>query len=426
MCRLVAAMALVASGISALAPPASAQQSRVRPDTFGMGGERLYDLPVAARRVHAQKMAEQGVTFVRREAAWYSIEPEAPRLNLWTLQRTRSYRWDGGTPGRPGPGYDEFVYDLALAGLRWQPVLAYSPRWASKNPWSDRYMFHPPNNNDDFAAFAGALAARYGRNGSFWKAHPELDSSLHVKVYELWNEPNLAGNWMPRPDPVAYGALWRAAHYKIKMTDPTYPELAVIVGSLGVAQAHFVDDNGQYAYRDVDFVHDMFMAHPQMRGAVKGIGYHPYAGQSLGVVEDPIATPASMVRRMRDELVNGVNLPDVEIYITEIGHPTQGQGPFLVVPSDTERGEILYRTGDELSRSDCGVRQYVPHTWLSPESNPADQLDWMGIWNNDAGATGKASGLRYGELVRTLRGLTAVDPTTDSRFAGTVPICAGI
>ena len=169
----------------------------------------------------------------------------------------------------------------------------------------------------------------------------------------------------------------------------------------------------------------MFLANPTMRTAAKGIGYHPYAGQAPGMApEDPIATPSELVRRMRTELVRGLGLPNVGIYVTEIGHPTKGQGGFLVVPSDVDRGEIFYRTADNLVRSDCGVRQYIPHTWISPEADAGNQLDWMGIWNNDA--TPKASGLRYGEIARTLRGLTAVDPTADPRFAGTVPLCAGI
>ncbi|MEY2565479.1 MAG: hypothetical protein QOE35_8 [Actinomycetota bacterium] len=426
--RCVAAAALIAATITGIAQPAGAAPSRVPPDTFGINGNGLYDLGRPARRLQAQRIAEQGITFVRREATWYSIEPEAPQLNLWTLKQTHEYRWDEGTAARRGSGFDGFVYDLASAGLRWQPVLGFSPRWASRNSWdAQNFMFYPPYNNDDFGEFAAAFAARYGRNGTFWRAHPELDASLYVKVYEIWNEPNLGGNWRPKPDPAAYGALWKTAHFFMSRTDPAFADQAVIVGSLGAAPENWLHADGTYDYRDIDFVHEMFLAHPEIRGATKGIGYHPYAGQPLGLApQDPVRTPEDLVRRMRNELVNGVNLPQLEIYVTELGYPTQGAGPFVVIPSDVDRGEAFYRTASELTRSDCHVREYVPHTWLSLEQNPADQLHWMGIWNADTNATGKASGRRYGDVVRLLRGLTPIDPTIDPLVGPTVPICAGI
>ena len=174
ICRSVAALALVAS-----ASPRRRRRRRPNhrgsaPDTFGIGGERLYDLARPARQLHARRMAELGVTFVRREAAWYSIEPEAPALNLFTFQRTRSYRWNGGTPSTPGPGYDEFGttwHWQDFAGSRSSPT---RPDGRRRTPSTSATCSIPPR-TPTTSPRSPALSRRYGRNGSFWRAHPELD-----------------------------------------------------------------------------------------------------------------------------------------------------------------------------------------------------------------------------------------------------------
>ena len=88
----------------------------------------------------------------------------------------------------------------------------------------------PPRSNGDFAAYAGALAVRYGPGGGFWRAHPEL-TPQPVDTYEIWNEPNLAIEWgLRQPEPQRYVDLLRTAYLAVKAADPS----AVVV-SAGLA-----------------------------------------------------------------------------------------------------------------------------------------------------------------------------------------------
>lgn len=66
--------------------------------------------------------------------------------------------------------FDAIVATLADHGLRWFPILDYSPAWAS----TDGTPFGAPSDPAAFAAYAAAFAARYGVGGSFWASNPQL------------------------------------------------------------------------------------------------------------------------------------------------------------------------------------------------------------------------------------------------------------
>jgi hypothetical protein len=72
----------------------------------------------------------------------------------------------------------------------------------------------PPANPEDYAAFVGALAQRWGPR---------------VAAYELWNEEDAPAWWVGAPDPVAYAALLRASYPVIKAAEPN---ATVLVGGL--------------------------------------------------------------------------------------------------------------------------------------------------------------------------------------------------
>jgi hypothetical protein len=92
---------------------------------------------------------------------------------------------------------------VAAHGLRWMPIVDYAPAWAT-----GRRGHALPVSDSRFAGFGGALAARYGEGGAFWRMHPEL-TPQPVNTYEIWNEPDNRGFAAPAPDPAAYAALYR-------------------------------------------------------------------------------------------------------------------------------------------------------------------------------------------------------------------------
>ena len=301
---------------------------------------------------------------------------------------------------------------LAGAGLRWQPVLGYSTLWASSLPWQGWVsQFYPPVNDADFAAYAAAYAARYGRGGEFWAQHPELPARP-VTTYEIWNEQNADGYWKPAPDPARYASLFAAAQDAIHAVDPA---ATVIIG--GMARAPWT--GGGY-YKDTDFVRDMYRARPDLRGTTGGVGYHPYSGTLAGRVTDVLAN----VRALRSAL-NGPETadPGLQIYVTEIGWATAGSEPAEIpILTESQRASAMKTVADQLARSDCGVRQVLPHTWISPENQPYAGLSlasierWFGIAN--ANLTLKPTAKAFSDVVRRNRGLTSTAPNY-----GTVRIC---
>ena len=137
-------------------------------------------------------------------------------------------------------------------GIRWLPVIAYSVGWSTETP---RHAHGPPADDDHYAAFAAALADRYGT--ATWKRNPRVPP-LPVTTYEVWNEPNLRTFWGGRePDAKRYAALFLTARRALKRADP---KGRVIVGGLA-------GRTGAPTY-----LRRMYRARPGLRGRVDGVG----------------------------------------------------------------------------------------------------------------------------------------------------------
>src|SRR5581483_4572886 len=89
-----------------------------------------------------------------------------------------------------------------------------------------------------------------------------------VVAYELWNEPNLSGEWGGQPpNPEAYARLLLAAYPLIKAADPN-----ALVVSAGLASTG--GDGGATALNDVDFLSRLYAA--GARNSFDVLGSHPY------------------------------------------------------------------------------------------------------------------------------------------------------
>jgi hypothetical protein len=325
---VVLALALAATG-RAQTPELGVNVNRVLWDAFDGG---FWDLHLGAVR-------DSGIGLVRSDAFWEAVEPDPPSHGVHD--------------------YDWLVLDfhqsaMAQHDLRWQAIVDYSAEWASTVPGEQHA---PPASVDDFADYAGALAARYGRGGDFWAAFPDL-TELPVTTYEIWNEPNLAGFWQPAPDPDRYMELYAAARAAIEAVDP---DATVIVGGL---------------VPGTDFAERLYASRPDARELIDGIGYHPYAQTADGGLLEVRA-----LRRQLDALGAGA----VPIHVTELGWHTNGSGAQLM--GEDARAAALERAAGMLARSDCGLASIVPYTWTTPERDPADREDWYGIRHPDGGAT---------------------------------------
>ena len=131
--------------------PSGARQSGF----FGVNAQFLLSSSPGRWPPQLKSMERGGLGVVRRDAAWEVVEPRPP-----ARPGRHVYRWQAT---------DRMVRALASHGLRWYPIVNYSAPWAASRRAE---VFSPPESNDDYVAFAGALAARYGRTGSFWRGQP--------------------------------------------------------------------------------------------------------------------------------------------------------------------------------------------------------------------------------------------------------------
>jgi len=330
---------------------------------FGVNPGDLFELPQSAWDAHLAAIASDGVQVVRMGAWWSDLEPGPP------VDGQHQYSWSE---------VDERVAALARHGLRWEPLLCFSATWGSRI--AGDYTAAPAD-ADDFAAFAGALADRYGPNGAFWQEHPDLPA-LPVTAYEVWNEENASQYWHPATA-AEYADLYAATRDALHRSDAG---ARAVVGGIAMA-----DRQGVVA--PAAFLRQMYAHRPDLRGRVDAVGLHPFARTPSGVYANIAA-----FRRQLDAIAG----PGVPIELTEIGWTT-------VDVSDGTRAAYLAELASTLSRSDCGIERFVPYAWLGPEQDPSDREQWFGIANRDA--TPKASATAYADAVRRARGLSGAAPT---------------
>ena len=315
---------------------------------FGVNVQGLADLPRGQVERHLDVIAAGGLELVRRDASWDVAEPEPP------VGGRRDYRWER---------FDRELAGYARHGLRWLPIVDYSTPWAASVPGDP---FSPPARTDDYAAYAAALAARYGTNGSFWSEHPELPR-LPVTRYEIWNEPNAELFWHPSAGaPERYAELYQAAQQAIRAADPA---ARVIVGGLALANTNVTDQHA--------FMRAMVAHRPQLAQTIDAVALHPYAPTPAAVLDQ--------IAEFRDTLT-GLGLGHVPLEITEIGWTT-------TETPERRRASYLRRLAEDLPGADCNVTSLIPHTWLTAEQDSADREQWFGISNGDGSL--KPSGAAY-------------------------------
>ncbi|HUE28596.1 MAG TPA: hypothetical protein VMP89_17615, partial [Solirubrobacteraceae bacterium] len=248
---------------------------------------------------------------------------------------------------------DQIVTTLAAHGLQWLPIIDYSASWAQSVPGRDH---SPPALVDDYAAYAGALADRYGPGGVFWLENPQLTPEP-VETYEIWNEPDNPAYWYPAPNPALYAEMYANAGAAITAAAPG---ARVIVGGLT---------------RPAWFLSAMLAADPGLRGQIAGVAIHPYAPTPGGVLANVRAARLAM---------RADGLAAVPLYVTEVGWTTERRGARDWAP-ETVRPDYIAQTLSSLGHTDCGIAAVLLYAWATPERNPNNSQDWFGISPPGAG-----------------------------------------
>jgi polysaccharide biosynthesis protein PslG len=173
-------------------------------------------------------LKQTGFRYVKGYVSWASLESSP-----------QQYSWGA---------VDSLMSVAAQSGLFLILRVDTPPDW--ETPGSGN---RPPANASDFGRFMGALASH--ARGQIW-------------AYEIWNEPNLSGEWgNQRPNPTAYAALLQAAYPQIKAADPGATVITAGLATTG-------GDGGVTSMNDCDFIQGMYNA--GAKGYFDALGSHPY------------------------------------------------------------------------------------------------------------------------------------------------------
>jgi hypothetical protein len=311
-------------------PPSSSEQ--LGANTGSLFNSGRYTSAQIDRQLAA--LARTGATVVRSDALWEDSEPQPP-TGLLHLHR---YDWSFD---------DRIVGTLAAQGLQWLPIIDYTASWAQSVPGQDH---SPPASFDDYAAYAGALAARYGPGGVYWLENPQL-TPRPVETYEIWNEPDNPQYWYPASNPAAYGVLYTRARAAISAAEPG---AQVIIGGL---------------MHPAWFLPALVAADPGLSAQIDGVAVHPYAATPAGVLAGVRAARLAM---------RAQGLAGVPLFVTEFGWTTEHAGARDWVPEGA-RPDYIAQTFSALGHTDCDVAAVLLYAWATPERNPANPEDWFGI-----------------------------------------------
>jgi hypothetical protein len=159
------------------------------------------------------------------------------------------------------------------------------------------------------------VAARYGRGGSFWHLHPELQPTP-ITAYQVWNEPNLPAYWRPADDAAGYLRLLRLTRARLRAVDP---KALIVLGGL---------PDSRLGTRMLDYLRAIY-AQPGARTLFDVVALNPYSPDARGVLQKLNDVRAYMDRRGDRR---------TPLWITEIGWSTSGpRSPFRTSP----RGQAL-------------------------------------------------------------------------------------
>jgi polysaccharide biosynthesis protein PslG len=251
----------------------STTQARTGAANYGIAaGSGLTDDSPAVLNQRLTTMENLGVGWVRFDFDWSKIQPD----------NAISYDWSAT---------DRVVQAATAHHLKILGTIDYTPTWARAPGCTNSHC--QPLNPVSFAAFSGAVAARYAPMG--------------VHDWEIWNEENTVLFWQPTPSPAAYTLMLKSTYLAIKNAAPS---AFILTGGLAETATTHGDID------PVDYLVSLYAF--GARGSFDAVASHPYTYPALPSASDsqgPFALHQVMVSHSDSSK---------PIWITEIGAPTNG------------------------------------------------------------------------------------------------------
>ena len=429
----VALLALAVLPAAANAQPGS--------EFFGVNIQPLTQLslvPDSQWNGYIQTMSNAGLNVARSDAEWAWVEPNAPSspgadlpydAGAWNGQD--AYASDPSDPDPLHESMDNLVGTLAMNGVRYIPVLDSPPAWAGNPPTVLMYSQYI----QDYANFAGAFAARYGRNGTFWSENPTIPY-LPVEQYEVWDEGNSTDFWSG----ASCGGVMASG------TDPTLiaecPDEYATGLSLASTAIHAADPSatvlasiGWQNFRY--YLPDLYQALASDNAppdTINGIGMHPYGVDAVAILQLDETLRETLNSVAADSTTSSYAAAGLPIYDTEDGQPVVSSGPGADYTwanpagtsgyvTDAARAAMVSLVGDALARSDCDVEDYVLYGLVGSGITYADGGEpndegLMGLWSLNGDLPDLTADAFAGSAVRW-----AADPSSGIVLcgAGTTP-----
>lgn len=241
--------------------------------------------------------------FVRQDYMWRIVQP------------SNATTWDWSV-------YDARVADINANGGKVLAMLGYTPAWANGGSSDDKF---PPaaGFEDEWQEFCRRFAERYIPEG--------------VRVFELWNEPNISRFWKPAPS---------VSQYLSRVLIPGAAGLRAAAAAAGVSITILTAGTAPAggANQPDDWYAALYAA--GAKNHFDAVANHPYTWPYPPNSDEAAAPSASwsamqQTRAIYDTMVSygdGGKL----IWATEVGLPSRDTGPFY--PTDTASQFVSHQT----------------------------------------------------------------------------------
>jgi hypothetical protein len=332
--RALVAASLLALALSACGGGDSSDENSgpSRPQALlGATSGALTD-PGAPIASEVKVMADSGVTALRVPFYWHHVEPSKGKFDFSDT--------------------DPFVAAAARNHIELLPIVLRTPSWAAAHP---KLANSPPAGTANYAAYLTTLIKRYGPDGTFWSAHPDVPKQP-IEAWQIWNEPNHDHFWSDQPYAAGYVRLAKAARAAVKKADPN--ALVVAAG---------------FADRSWESIDQIYRA--GAKGVFDAVAIHPYTYKVENVLR--------LVRYARRSLQKAGD-GDRPLWLTEVTwssgkRPGRTPSPFETTPEDQAR-----RLGEALpllirQRKALGIDRIFWENWISTDSDHSDPFDFSGL-----------------------------------------------
>jgi len=206
-------------------------------------------------------LAAAGVKSLRFDFAWADLEPAR---DAWNFAQA----------------------DLAVAkaqsyGIQVLGILGACPTWANGN----RPFNYPPTDIEAWKNYVSNVCTRY---------------KGQVTAWEIWNEENIHGFWLPSPDANAYVALVKQTTPQIRAADPA---ATVVMGGVAGLDPNYLDNCFKAGVADY----------------VDAVAYHPYPEALTFMNYTPQESNCRYIVSWLRWLISTYTTKPIQIWLTEFG-----------------------------------------------------------------------------------------------------------